>query len=130
MRATASPTWPWLAAWTPEWLDQRFNNGWTFGNVIVTTQNSSAPEVEKAVVSEHSYGQQLGRLTDAVVELAALLQATDKPQVKPLVQLAGDIRQIKERAQRTRSAALLDELKALKTSDPQAFAELVNSVHR
>jgi hypothetical protein len=122
------PTWPWAPSLAPEWLDQRFNNGWTFGNVIVTTQNSSAPEVEKAIVSEHSYGQQLGRLTDAVVELAKLLKATQQRDVEPLIKLAADIRRIKDRAQRTRSEELLDELKALKKNDPKAFAELVKGV--
>jgi hypothetical protein len=121
------PTWPWTPSLAPDWLEQRFNNGWTFGNVYVTTQNSSAPDVEKAVVSEHSYGQQLGRLTDAVVELARLLKATHNADVQPLVDLAEDIARIKQRTQRTRSAELLDELRALKKNDPKAFAELVKS---
>jgi hypothetical protein len=129
MSAVPSPLWPWPASWAPQWLDQRFNNGWTFGNVIVTTQNSSAPEVEREVVSRHSYGRQIGRLVEAVAVLAKQLPgAAGKPEVKALLALCEEVKQIKEAAKDRRSGELLDELKALKKRDPKAWAELVRAV--
>jgi hypothetical protein len=129
MSAVPSPLWPWPASWAPQWLDQRFNNGWTFGNVIVTTQNSSAPEVEREVVSQHSYGRQIGRLLEAVAVLAKQVPgAASKPEVKDLLELCEEVRRIKEEAKDRRATALLDELKALKKRDPKAWGELVKAV--
>jgi hypothetical protein len=45
------------------------NPGWTFGNLIVNDQNSSAPDTEQDIVAADSYGRQLGRVIDALVEL-------------------------------------------------------------
>ena len=129
MSAVPSPNWPWPVSWAPQWMDQRFNNGWTFGNVIVTTQNSSRPEVEREVVSQHSYGRQIGRLLDAVVVIARELPGVaDKPEVKDLLALHADVRQIKEDAAKRRRIELLDELRGLKRSDPKAWGELIKAV--
>lgn len=125
---SASPTWPW-GAWTPQWLDQRFNNGWSFGNVVVTMQNSSAPEVEREVVSQHSYGRQIGRLMQAVVVLAQRVPgAAATPEVKDLLALCEEVSRIKDEARQRRRVELLEELRALKRSDPKGWAELVKSV--
>jgi len=128
MSAVPSPNWPWPASWAPQWLDQSFNNGWTFGNVIVTTANSKAPGVEREVVSKHSYGRQLGNLTDAVLAIAKQVGATDDPKVEPLVKLAKDIEDIKAKARRRRCDDLLIELKDLKKNNPKAWAELLKAV--
>ena len=121
--------WPWLASWGPQWLNQSFNNGWTFGNIVVSSANSSDPEVERAVVSRYSYGRQLGRLMDAMVVIArAVPDAADHPKVKALLKLAREVDEIKERASKGRHGELLDELRTLKRSNPQAWAELVRSV--
>jgi hypothetical protein len=126
---STSANWPW-SAWAPQWLNQPINPGWTFGNVIqVTNANSSAPEVEKQVVSQHSYGRQIGRLMEAVVALAQAMPDVDRdPRVKDLLALACEIEKIKVEAKERRGVELLDELKALKKSDPKAWAELVKSV--
>src|SRR5512145_2677242 len=73
-----SPLWSWWPLWggwpwrsfaqpvaapsvAPDSLTQPILPGWTFGNVItVTERNSSAPETERAIVAEESYGRQLG----------------------------------------------------------------------
>lgn len=60
-----------LNGWTsmalaPQKLWQSFNNGWSFGNVTISSQNSSAPETEQAIVAVESYGRQIGKLMDAV----------------------------------------------------------------
>jgi len=130
MSAGVSPSWPWPPSFAPDWLNQSFNNGWTFGNVIqVTNQNSSAPEVEKEVVSRYSYGKQLGQLMDAVVAISEAVPAAAKTaQVKNLVALAEKIDELKDKARKQRLNDLLKELQALKSSDKQAWAKLMASL--
>ncbi|RQP23811.1 hypothetical protein [Piscinibacter terrae] len=130
MSAVISPTWPWAPNLAPEWLKQSFNNGWTFGNIIqVTNQNSSAPEVEREVVSEHSYGRQIGRLMDAVVALSEKVPGAGKDErVSDLVALAKDIEAIKEAARRRRLTELLEELKSLKQHDRAEWDRLMKAV--
>lgn len=130
MSAVISPTWPWAPNLAPDWLKQSFNNGWTFGNVIqVTNQNSSAPEVEREVVSEHSYGRQIGRLMDAVVALSEKVPGAAKDErVSDLLTLAKDIEAIKEAARKRRLTELLEELKSLKQSDRAAWDRLMKAV--
>ncbi|WP_280155240.1 hypothetical protein [Piscinibacter sp. XHJ-5] len=125
MSSVSFPNW---FPWAPQALDQRFNNGWTFGNVNVTLANSRAPEVEREVVSRHSYGRQIGRLMDAVVRIAAKTGTQDDPQVKPLIELARQIEDIKAKARQDRAKDLLDELKLLKRTDPKAWADLMKAV--
>ncbi|HJV62172.1 MAG TPA: hypothetical protein VJ743_14585 [Albitalea sp.] len=114
--------------WLQPTVDERFNNGWTFGNLIVTTANSKAPDIEREVVSRHSYGRQLGRLTDAVVAIAHRLEMQKHKDVAPLIQLAAEIDEIKKQAKRERCDQLLDELKELKRSNRAAWDELLRKV--
>jgi len=121
-------TFPNFFPWLPQSVDERFNNGWTFGNLYVTLANSRAPEIEREVVSKHSYGRQLGSLTDAVVAIAKQVGATGDPKVEPLIALAKQIEEIKAKAKRRRCDELLDELKDLKKSNPKAWTDLVKAV--
>lgn len=59
-------------ALAPQRLWQSFNNGWSFGNLTINSQNSSAPETEQAIVAAESYGRQIGKLLDAVDMLMRL----------------------------------------------------------
>ncbi|HEY9066482.1 MAG TPA: hypothetical protein VIO33_15970 [Burkholderiaceae bacterium] len=114
--------------WLPSSVDERFNNGWTFGNVYVTQANSRSPEAEREIVGRYSYGRQLGRLTDAVVALAAKAKASHDKDIEPLIKMANEINDIKAKAKQHHAAELLEELKALKRADPKAWAALVKSV--
>jgi hypothetical protein len=116
--------------WLPASVDERFNNGWTFGNVYVTQTNSASPAAERDIVGRFSYGRQLGRLTDAVVALAAASGLDGEDQIQPLVEMAGEIDAMKEHAKQRRRAQLLDELKALKRDDPQGWDTLMSAVGR
>src|SRR5688572_24949554 len=60
--------WPWrmAAAAAPQTLTQPINPGWSFGNVTITSSNSSSPDTEREIVSRHSYGRQIGRMMDAI----------------------------------------------------------------
>lgn len=61
----------WTAmALAPQKLWQSINSGWSFGNIIVNENNSSAPQTEQAIVAQESYGRQIGKLLDAVDTLA------------------------------------------------------------
>lgn len=61
---------PWVsAALAPQKLWQSINSGWSFGNVTINEQNSSAPQTEQAILAQESYGRQIGKLLDAVNEL-------------------------------------------------------------
>lgn len=127
--------WPWSAAasgrapWfgvAPQSLTQPINPGWSFGNVItVNSVNSTAPDVEREVVSRHSYGRQIGRLMDAVVALAeALPKVADDDRIKQFRELAERIEQIKKDAAPQRLERLRGELEQIKRSDPKAWADL------
>jgi len=146
----ASPTapeaglfgWPWTLRWPPEAasgalfgfapdrLWQPINPGWTFGNVVVNTQNSSAPEIEQAVVSRQSYGRQIGRLMDAVQALAERQERSDPalrkdPRLQAFEALAAEVDAIKQEAADRRLARLRAELEALKRADPTAWRALI-----
>jgi len=120
--------WPFNLQW-PTMPTANFapNPGWTFGNVIVNSQNSSAPEVEQAVVSKVSYGRQIGRLTEAVEALvAALPKAAADPRVKGFLELAAQVEAAKAEATESRLARLRRELEELKESDEAEWRKLVS----
>jgi hypothetical protein len=136
--------WPWTLRWppeagggalfnfAPERLWQPVNPGWTFGNVVVNTQNSSAPEIEQAVVSRQSYGRQIGRLMEAVQALAEVLEASnpglaEDERLRDFQALACEIEAIKREAAGQRLARLKAELAALKRTDPAAWRKLMAS---
>lgn len=120
-----------IGAWrlAPDNLTQSINSGWTFGNIIVNNDNSSAPDTERALVNQISYGRQIGILLDAVAHLITLLPpGSDKE--KPLAQLgelATKVTEIKEQAQAQRQQRLIAELLFLKTQDPKAWAMVMAS---
>ena len=57
-------------ALAPQKLWQSINSGWSFGNVTINDNNSSAPQTEQAILVQESYGRQIGKLLDAVDLLA------------------------------------------------------------
>ena len=127
--------WPWTMRWpaggtpsvafAPERLWQPINPGWTFGNVIVNTTNSSAPQVEQEVVSQHSYGRQIGRLMDAVEALVKALPKTQSDEgVQDFLELAAQVKAIKAGTDEARLERLRNELEALKKADPAAWEQL------
>lgn len=124
---SAWPQWPALA---PRNNLQDINGGWSFGNVItVNNVNSSAPDVERAVVSQDSYGRQIGRLMDAV---AALIEATpvkkDDKRIVQFRELAARVKKVKEAMAPQKLERLKGEIQELRESkreeDRAAFDEL------
>lgn len=109
-------------ALAPQMLTQPVNSGWSFGNVVINAGNSSAPDVERAVVSRHSYGRQIGRLIGAVEALVdAVPRVHGDERVKCFRALADEIDQLKREARRERLLRLREDLEKLKADDPSAF---------
>ena len=62
-----------LPSLAPQVLSQPILPGWMFaGSVNVTEENSSSPETEREIVSQYSYGRQLGRITGSLPALAGI----------------------------------------------------------
>lgn len=115
-------TWPALA---PYYLSQDILRGWSF--LTINENNSSAPDTERRIVAQESYGKQLGKLTDAVAELIAL-SGTTSPAFTEVIDLKARVDAAKAAAKSDRLKRLADDLKALKDSDPAAFKALVDGV--
>ena len=113
-------------ALAPRTLTQPINPGWTFGNVIVNEQNSTAPDTEQEIVRRHSYGRQIGRMMDAVellIEHAPPAVKKDKRAVA-LQKIEREVDAIKRAQAQQRLERLRDELKLLKRADSKAWQAL------
>lgn len=112
----------WFRQWSeamrlvPQSLDQKINPGW-FGTVInVTSGNSTAPQTEVEILQRHSYGRQLGRLSDV---LAALLKERVKGApalhgAQTFLDMKKDIDDIKRDAAKARIESLVTDVASLK----------------
>ncbi len=132
--------WPWVFQWpseggvplpryAPERLWQPINPGWTFGNVVVNSINSTAPEVEQAIALEVSYGREIGVISDArraLLEVVVPNRTEGKESVKKFKEVAASINDIKNRHKASRLKRLKDELDELKRTDPKAWEKLVS----
>lgn len=107
----------------PQELSQPILPGWMFaGSVNLTEENSSSPETERAIVSQYSYGRQLGRIIDVLSELIERWPggSPDGPAVERFTELRDDVRKIKTHGIRRATSALAE----LEESDPAEFARL------
>lgn len=115
----------WQAAWrpAPEYLVQPILPGWTFN---INHGNSTAPQTEADVVAKHSYGRQLGRMSDA---LACLIEERHgkAPKVEPFadfLSMKREIDGIKRDAATARVEQLAKDLALLKAQDKEAYERL------
>jgi len=115
----------WSAAMraVPNTLVQPILPGWTLN---VNAFNSSAPQTEAEVVQRHSYGRQLGRISEVVALLldASKLDKTDK-RVTDFRAMQQDIADIKAGNPIARVEQLISDLKQLELLDPAAHRRLV-----
>jgi len=137
-----APWWAWAMPWSaamsgrtpwfgvaPQALNQPINPGWSFGNITVNSVNSSAPDVERDVVSRHSYGRQIGRLMDAVAALAdEVPKADDDKRIRQFRALAAEVDEIKKEAAPRRLERLVRELEQIKSSDKSSDKELLKAL--
>jgi hypothetical protein len=115
--------WPVLWPVAPQFLTQPILPGWTFN---INSNNSTAPQTEVDVVAKHSYGRQLGRISDA---LAALIE--ERPRKTPkdkrlaaFLEMKQDIDEVKEHAAAARVRQIINDLAVIKVLDKPEFDRL------
>jgi hypothetical protein len=108
----------------PQNLAQPILPGWVVGSVIdVTEQNSAAPDTEREIVAEHSYGRQLGRIMDALSVLIADLPKAKKDAraFEELMKLHQEVDDIKSQAAARRLHRITSDLATLKETMPEEY---------
>lgn len=124
-KSTSSEFWadiwrPWISTvLAPQELWQSINSGWSFGNVTINEQNSSAPQTEQAILAHESYGRQIGKLLDAVSEL--IRTRPDREANEAFVEIS----ELKERIDRIKHEAAADRIQRLRRD-----LELLGASHR
>lgn len=114
---------------SPENLRQAINPGWNFGNYTVNHNNSSAPNVEQAILGKNSYGRQIGQLMD-VVKLLLDKAAIANDTTAKFNKLVEDVEKIKEESKQQCREQLLEQLKDLKASDRKAWDDLLTELNQ
>ena len=144
---TPSPSWPWtpsdpadwLRSWSeamrsvPQSLTQAINPGWSFGpSFTLNSGNSSAPQTEIEVLQRHSYGRQLGRISEAL-ELLIEERARSSPKDKrfdDFLKMKAEIDVVKLDAAAARVDSLRFDLAALKKSRPAEYKKLKDALRK
>jgi hypothetical protein len=114
-------------------LFQPINPGWTFGNLTISEQNSSAPDTERDVIAVESYGRQLGHVIDALTVLVK-----NQPDwqsngaIKEFMDMRDRIERIKTQAAARRLDRIAEDLGELAESDraedKRDFRRLLNKL--
>lgn len=132
---TSLPSWAgmnpaaWLRQWQAPWpwaagnLVEPILPGWTFN---INSNNSTAPETEVDVVARHSYGRQLGRISDA---LECLIEerhgkAPKGKQFSDFLTMKHEIDQVKRDAAAARLERVLNDLSLLEAQDDDRYLRL------
>jgi len=141
------PTWPWAstdpAAWLRTWsaamqavpqkFDQSINPGWNFGpSLTINSGNSSAPQTEVEVLQRHSYGRQLGRISEVLEALIAERgkTAAADPRYASFLKMKAQIDAVKHDSAVARVEALTADLAALKTGRPAEYERLRSALRK
>ncbi|MDC7684790.1 hypothetical protein PQU92_16015 [Asticcacaulis sp. BYS171W] len=114
-----------LMRFAPQTLTQDILRGWSL--ISITENNSSAPDTEKRIVEQESYGRQIGKLTDAVLCLIDDLP-DDKRDAQAYVELAAlkdRIDKLKAESATKRLNRWQDDLSLLKASDPAEYSRQI-----
>jgi hypothetical protein len=152
---TFIPSWPWAPAdpaeWLRSWSDamrlmpqsvplsvpqslaQAINPGWNFGPTFtLNSGNSSAPQTEVEVLQRHSYGRQLGRISEALqllIEERARTSLKDQ-RVDDFLKMKTEIDSVKLDAAAARVDGLRADLAALKKSRPAEYKKLKDALRK
>jgi hypothetical protein len=123
---TIDPT-EWMRNWQSMWraapdnLAQQILPGWQLN---INSNNSTSPQTEADVVAKHSYGRQLGRMSDA---LELLIKERDGPEDKRLsdfLTMKREIDKVKQDAAAARIERLVKDLALLEKQDKDQYARL------
>ena len=148
---TPRPSWPWTPAEPTEWLRswseamrsvpqsmpqsfmQAINPGRNFGPTFTLNRgNSSAPQTEVEVLQRHSYGRQLGRISEALellIEERARTSPKDK-RVDDFLKMKAEIDAVKLDTAAARVDGLRADLAALKKSRPAEYKKLKDALRK
>ena len=119
---------PWFGQ-APGALVQPILPGWTLN---INSNNSSAPQTEVNVVAKHSYGRQIGRISDALRALI-LEQHPKLPETGAFAQFNSmweEIEQIKSESAAARLEQIASDLTLLKEKDRPEYTRLRNALRR
>ena len=115
----------WQAMWrlTPDNLVQPILPGWTFN---INSSNSTAPQTEMDVVAKHSYGRQIGRMSDALELLIEERHAKtpEDKRVSDFLTMKHEIDKVKQDAAATRVERIIKDLKLLKLQNHEQYERL------
>jgi hypothetical protein len=111
----------------PTNLGQSILPGWIFANTVsVDENNSSAPDVERSIVSQQSYGRQLGCVIGALTDLIEARPAAERTKgMQELLALSAKIDQIKRQSTEQRLQNLESWLAELKARDTDSYRAVV-----
>ncbi len=117
------------STWPSNTFNQSILPGWSL--FTVNENNSSDPATEQRIVAGNSYGRQIGRMMDV---LDALVKADSTVKNSPagtaFEKLYLEVQDVKNDARTDRLKKLMDDLKALKEDDPQAFKDLIDGASK
>ncbi len=125
--ATAPAEWmrTWQAMWriAPDNLAQSILQGWTLN---INSNNSAAPQTEVEVVARHSYGRQLGRVSDALELLIEERhgKAPEDKRFADFLAMKQEIDRVKQDAAAARVERIVMDLALLKAQDQEQYVRL------
>ena len=137
----STSAWAWTpadpAAWLRSWSDamrslplsasQSINPGWNFGPTLnINNGNSSAPQTEVEVLQHHSYGRQLGRISE-VLEVLIKERAKTAPadkHVADFLKMKAEIDKVKLDTVQARVEGLCSDLAVLKKGRKDDYKRL------
>ena len=119
----------WLRTWQTVWrgaptnLVQPILPGWTFN---INSTNSSSPQTEMDVVARHSYGRQIGRISEALESIIVERhgQTPTDEKLSKFLAMKRDIDQVKCEAAAARIELLTKDLALLRDQDAENYARL------
>jgi hypothetical protein len=110
---------PWLPT-SPSTLVQPILPGWTLN---LNSNNSSAPQTEVNVVAKHSYGRQIGRISDAL-RVLLLEQHPSLPKTGPLAEFMSmweEVEKVKAESATARLEQIGSDFALLKVKNPAEY---------
>jgi hypothetical protein len=112
--------------YAPKHLQQSINP-WMFNGLVINEKNSRNPAAERAIVSEVSYGQQLGRVEDVVEAIIKGAPRSDKA-FGAFTEMRQKIADVKRDSRKERFEAVLADLKQMKLDDNHGFKACMESI--
>jgi hypothetical protein len=119
----------WIRSWqllwrgAPETLVQPILPGWTFN---INSNNSTSPQTELDVLAKHSYGRQIGRISDALAALVVEQHGNkpSDPRYAEFLTMKREIDKVKEVAAAGRIEQIRKDLELLRTANPAEYQRL------